>query len=123
LANIDRNTGNLLLTGENRLVPIDHSDIMTGPNWQFEHLVHAEDHWSVNKLLDCIWPIDRLPLPIRSAILNSANQFQSVYAKAREDLYHWLDSRNPETHRGHHFIWKRSELTHTIMAKKLEMII
>lgn len=123
LSNVDRNTGNLMLTGANTLCPIDHSDILTGPAWTFEHLVDAESEWTMNKLIDIIWPMDNLPLPIRSAILNSAERFQKVYAQARSDLYYWLDSENTTAHRGHHFIWKRSETCKAILANQLSMII
>jgi len=123
LANVDRNTGNLMLTGENALCPIDHSDILSGPAWQFDDLVAAENQWTMNKLIDLIWPIDSLPLPIRSAILNSAERFQRVYADARSDLYRWLDSRDGTLHRGHHFIWRRSELCKAILANNLSMIL
>lgn len=123
LANVDRNTGNLMLTGANTLCPIDHSDILTGPAWQFDELVANEDQWTMNKLIDIIWPIDTLPLPIRSAILNSAERFQKVYASAREDLHHWLSSSDNTLHRGHHFIWKRSESCKDILANKLSMIL
>ena len=78
------------MTGKNRLVPIDHSDILTGPCWSFEDLIQHEDAWTLNKLIDIIWPVELLPLPIRSAILKSADRFQSAYAAAREDLYLWL---------------------------------
>lgn len=123
LANVDRNTGNLMLTGENALCPIDHSDILTGPAWQFDHLVTTESQWSMNKLIELIWPINTLPLPVRSAILNSAERFQKVYAQARSDLYQWLDGRDNTLHRGHHFIWKRSESCKNILANKLSMIL
>jgi len=121
LANIDRNTGNLILTSNNTLYPIDHSDILTGPEWNLNDLVAKEDEWTMNKLVECIFPIDTLPLPVRSAILNSAERFQSVYGKARSDLYDWLADN--DLHRVHHFIWKRSESCKDILLNKFSMIL
>ena len=123
LANVDRNTGNLILNGENSLLPIDHSDILTGPSWNAQHLIDAEECNTLNKLIDIIWPIPLLPLPVRSAILKSTERFESAYASARSDLYRWMDGGNQDTHRGHHFIWKRSSTSKENLASKLEMIL
>lgn len=123
LANVDRNTGNLILTGENALCPIDHSDIMSGPAWRLDDLVSAEGQWTLNKLIELIWPMESLPLPVRSAILKSADRFQKVYAQARSDLYYWLDGSDDDLHRGHHFIWKRSESCKNILTDQLSMIL
>lgn len=123
LANVDRNTGNLIMTGKNRLVPIDHSDILTGPLWSFEDLIQHEDAWTLNKLIDIIWPVELLPLPIRSAILKSADRFQSAYAAAREDLYSWLSNGHRDTHRAHHFLWRRSESCKGVLPTKVSLII
>ncbi|NMG64390.1 hypothetical protein GPA19_05445 [Azoarcus indigens] len=123
LANVDRNTGNLILTGNAHLIPIDHSDILTGPEWTHNDLVTMEEKWSFNKLLELIFPAESLPLPIRSAILKSAERFNAAYSLARRDLYRWLGSGDPDYLRAHHFIWGRAETTKSNLAAYFNMIL
>lgn len=121
VSNIDRNVGNLLYVGADQLIPIDHSDVLTGPNWQLSDLVALEDDWTTNRLIDEIWPWKELSGALRSAILASAERFDAAYANARVDLYELLSS-NADHHRAHHYLWKRSSLSKSLLATRMSML-
>lgn len=121
ISNVDRHIGNLLYVGPNQLMPIDHSDVLTGPQWTVQNLVDLEENWTLNKLIDEAWPCNELPDNIKSAIIASAERFELAYEKARVDLYNLL-SANSDFHRAHHFIWKRSSLTQSLIANHMSML-
>lgn len=122
ISNVDRHIGNLLYVGPGQLMPIDHSDVLTGPQWTIDNLVSMEDGWTINKLIDLVWPWQQLPKNLKSAMIASAEKFEIAYAKARVDLYNLLDN-NDDFHRAHHFIWKRSSITKNLMADHMSMLM
>jgi hypothetical protein len=122
ISNVDRHIGNLLYVGPGQLMPIDHSDVLTGPQWTIANLVSMEEEWTANRLIDEVWPWQQLPDNLKSAMIASAEKFEIAYAKARVDLYNWLDD-NDEFHRAHHFIWKRSSIAKNLMAGHMSMLI
>ena len=88
LANIDRNSGNLLMIGLDDYWAIDHGHLLTGPAWFGEDL--DPDNWSENKMLDLFFSHASLPLPMKNAIVKSSEAFLAVYARAQPELQKWL---------------------------------
>lgn len=104
VANVDRHVNNLLLAAGGRLVPIDHSDCFGG----IEGLHHDPDFtgaqaWYRNRLLEDLFAPDRLPLPMKAALVLVAEQWLQVHQQSDEGLrrlapwlgevrgLHWLE--------------------------------
>ncbi len=121
LANIDRNTGNLLMVGIDDYQVIDHGHLLTGPNWTAEDM--NPEQWSANKMLDLVFDAPNLPLPMKNAILKSAENFLKVYAMARDELNVWLAGQTSSAKLlAHHFIWQRAETTPTLLKDRIQLI-
>ena len=104
VANVDRNTGNLIQVGRGQFDVIDHGRILTGPHWEVSDLKSDDDY--ANKLMDTLFDPKKLPLPVKSAILHSARTFQEVYSKAKPELNIWFGA-DPDKREAHDFLQKR----------------
>lgn len=121
IANVDRNTGNLMMVGPDQFWVIDHGHILTGPGWSAEDM--NPEQWSKNKLLDLVFDVPKLPLPIKNAILRSAEGFLKVYAKAWPELCFWLPGQSlSDKLMAHHFIWKRAETSAELLKERIQLV-
>lgn len=118
LANVDRNTGNLIRIGPREFSIIDHSDVLTGPRWRAEDLDGSMDF--PNKILDLAFKADALPLPIKSAIVDSATRLWHVYRKAEPELAFWLGG---DGLRAWHFIWRRVETAEPLLRQRVQLVV
>lgn len=71
VANVDRNTGNLLFGGDNEYWIIDHGHCFTGPSWQPENL--KPDRQYLNKLE--LWVTQFMTVEQKKKCVKAARQF------------------------------------------------
>lgn len=121
LANIDRNTGNIIQTGADNFFILDHGHLLTGPNWTPSDLKSEKDF--VNKLMDELFDAWQLPLNIKSAVLKSVEAFLPVYAKALPELEYWLSpDEHPDIACAQAFITERADQVKPMLKKRLKLV-
>jgi hypothetical protein len=87
VANVDRNLGNLLISGSH-LTLIDHGQTLTGPAWVAPELVASASYPNVvRNLLDTAAET----LPYKGAIMAEYSSMVSKVTPAMGELKHWLD--------------------------------
>ena len=122
VANIDRNTGNILQSGTNNFFIIDHGHLLTGPNWKPCDLVSGTDF--LNSLMDNLFDAWRLPLDTKMAVLKSVEAFLPVYHKALPELEHWLSpEENPDIVCAQNFITQRAGGVKPMLKKRLQLVL
>jgi hypothetical protein len=93
LANADRNIGNLVFTGKNQFVAIDHSNVLGGPDWALANLWFTPS-WATSKLIELLTPIANVPDQSRSAILASAQLVAEAFYEGQLELQALLNYRD-----------------------------
>lgn len=121
VANIDRNSGNLIQAGRGQFALIDHGHILTGPHWQAKNLDGGKDF--LNVLLDQIFDAAALPLPTKSAILKAAADFWPVYLKAEPELSFWLSGKeDPDKAHAQQFIRNRIDTVAPLLRSRVRLV-
>lgn len=85
LKNADRHLGNLVFTGRDQFVAIDHSDILGGPDWRYAD-THFSQKWAVSRLIEEFETLTTLPEQARSAILAKAEAISAAYFAGQSAL-------------------------------------
>ena len=119
VANVDRNTGNLIQVDRGQFEVIDHGRILTGPHWEVNDLKSNDDY--ANKLMDILFDSKKLPLPVKSAILHSARRFYDVYRKAKPELDFWFGT-NPDKLEANWFLEKRVLSANLLLKKRVGLV-
>lgn len=88
--NGDRNIGNLVFTGKNAFVAIDHGEILGGANWRLEDLWFTQQ-WATSILVEALVPIGSLKPQLRSAIQASSELVAETFFELQQDLRSVLD--------------------------------
>jgi hypothetical protein len=124
VANVDRHVNNLLLAAGGRLVPIDHSDCFGGIEGLHQDPDFAGPHaWYRNRLLEDLFAPDRLPLPLKAALVLAAEQCSQVHHQCDEGLRRlapWLGEK-----RGLHWLeWleARAGLTAELVRNRVRLL-
>jgi hypothetical protein len=121
VANIDRNTGNIIQSGTDNYFILDHGHLLTGPNWTPSDLRSEKDF--VNKLMDELFYSWRLPLNIKSAVLKSVEAFFPVFTKALPELDYWLSpDEDPDIVCAQTFITERADQVKLMLKKRLKLV-
>jgi len=119
VANVDRNTGNLIQVRPGQFAVIDHGRILTGPHWETTDL--KSDDYYANCLMDILFDPAKLPLPLKSAILHSARKFQEVYRKAEPELKIWFGA-DPDKLVARDFLQKRVLSTIPMLKTRVGLV-
>ncbi|WP_287880464.1 hypothetical protein [Acidovorax sp.] len=86
LANTDRNLGNLVFTGRDTFVAIDHSNALHGPNWTLAQL-QSTQHPARMMLLDFMHHVNPvLPPNTANAIVAAAEVMEQAYYEHQDEL-------------------------------------
>jgi hypothetical protein len=85
VANGDRNIGNLVFTGKQAFVAIDHGNILGGQSWVPSDLWFTQN-WAVSKLIELLVPIDSLTLSMKNSLYASAEVVEEGFFNAQSDL-------------------------------------
>lgn len=78
LANDDRNMGNLVFTGKNQFVAIDHGGILGGTDWHAGDLWYTQ-HWERSKPIEDLVTIDRLSDKFKNTLLAAAMEVEDMH--------------------------------------------
>ncbi|MCX7175322.1 MAG: hypothetical protein NT159_15650 [Proteobacteria bacterium] len=119
VANVDRNTGNLIQVRPGQFAVIDHGRILTGPHWEAADLKSDDDY--ANRLMDILFDPTKLPLPVKSAILHSARRFLEVYKRAEPELAFWFGS-DPDKLEAGNFLQKRGHSAIPLLTNLVGLI-
>lgn len=87
VANQDRNTGNITVTGKNDFHLIDHGHVPVSECWQPADLVVAQVY--DNKLLSGLYENQEYPLPLSAGMVQSAKSHQAAFDKVITELEMW----------------------------------
>ena len=123
VANIDRHANNLLVAGGGRLVPIDHSDCFGGPEQQDDDF-NRPHAWYMNRLLDTLFASDRLPLPVKAAIVHAAERLPECHRQCTTDLKSlrsWLGE--PLGLHWSEWLETRAAITAQLLRERVRMLV
>ena len=84
VANIDRNTGNLLRLSASDYAVIDHGAILTGPDWISDLLAPIASY--TNKLWMLLRSARGMPLPISNGAVHAARRFTDAYLQCAPEI-------------------------------------
>lgn len=108
LKNADRNLGNMVFTGKNNFVAIDHSDILGGPAWTTAE-THFTQAWATSRLIEQFETLDTLKPAMVSAIMASAELASEAYFEAQLELAQALNAhQNGDTKAALDMAWWRA---------------
>jgi hypothetical protein len=124
IANVDRNTGNILVVSQDSFVLIDHGAVLGGPTWPAA--IHSQpDSYVATKILDVIYEPakDTLSLPTKTAIVKECE----LLAKAYEEAASWLEqslspSRGAAFSIAHDFLRERVKIIGNHMREKTGLL-
>ena len=119
VANIDRNTGNLIQVGPGEFSVIDHGRILTGPHWEVNDLKSGDDY--ANMLMDTLFDSKKLPLPVKSRIVHSARRFLDVYRKAEAELIYWFGT-DPDKLEARQFLHMRTSSALPMLKSRVGLV-
>ena len=123
VANIDRHANNLLLSAGGRLVPIDHSDCFGGPHQQDDDFTRPQA-WYFNKLIDIVCVPDRLPLPVKAALVLAGERLPECHRQCATDLEKlrpWLGE--PLAINLLRWVEVRSRITAQLLRERVRMLV
>ena len=85
VANIDRNTGNLIRLSAGDYAVIDHGAILTGPDWIGDLLAPIASY--TNKIWSLLRHFKGIPLPISSGAVHASGRFQNAYQASSPEMW------------------------------------
>lgn len=108
IKNADRHLGNLVFTGKQSIVAIDHSDILGGPTWAISEHWFTQV-WAKSRLIEEIAPISTLKTSTIAAILACAELASERIFQIYPALYKALDAcTNADVEAALQAIWWRA---------------
>lgn len=84
VANVDRNTGNLIRLSAGDYAIIDHGAILTGPDWISDMLAPIASY--TNKIWSLLRHFRGFPLPVSSAAVHASNKFPDAYLAGSPEM-------------------------------------
>ncbi len=84
VANVDRNTGNLVRLSAGDYAVIDHGGILTGPDWVSEVLAPIASYG--NKIWSLLRCFQGFPLPISSGAVYASHRFPDAYLAGSQEM-------------------------------------
>ena len=84
VANVDRNTGNLLRLAAGEYAVIDHGAILTGPDWVSDLLAPVASY--ANKLWWLLRSQRGMPLPLSNQAVHAARGFMDAYLQGAPEM-------------------------------------
>lgn len=85
VANVDRNTGNLIRLSAGDYAIIDHGAILTGPDWISEVLAPIASY--TNKIWLLLRHFRGIPLPISSGAVHASTKFPDAYTAGSPEMH------------------------------------
>jgi len=123
VANVDRHANNLLLAAGDRIVPIDHSDCFGGAEMRDPHFEGAES-WYFNRLLEELFQPDKLPLPVKAALVHAAERLPELHRQCAGEvamLSPWLGV--PVGDNWERWVETRATMTAQWLRERVRMLI
>lgn len=126
VANQDRNMGNLVIAGPNKIVLIDHSNLPVDLNWHPKDLIATNDFR--NKLVDILDYFKHMPLPIKNKVANATSTHPDIYDIVIDSLRYWwsiLLADEDETYQTtlDNFLSQRANLGTTRVSSTYQMLV
>lgn len=126
VANQDRNMGNLVIAGPNRIVLIDHSNLPVDLNWHPSDLIATKEFR--NKLVEILDYFQHMPLPIKSKVSHATAIHPEIYNAILDNLRHWwsvLLADEDEIYQTalEHFLAQRANLGATRVSSTYQMLV